>query len=150
MAICDSDAEDRAALDAILNLFPGLKVVEHELTSRPTRDYNCIAFAFGDVDCKWWPLPSRDTPLELIYWPRRCPREETFAAFKIVFESRGYFVCADSNFKDSFEKIALYCNARLEWRRTSATRRLKHWRARSTEKFLVISRGSSRRNLDAE
>ncbi len=135
MAICDSDAEDRAALNIILNLFPGLSFVEHELTSRPSRDYNCIAFALGEADCNWWPMTARDNPLELIYWPRRFPREETIAAFKLVFESKGFFACAHANFEDGFEKIALYCDANAK--PTHAARQITSGSARGQWQSII-------------
>ncbi len=111
MAICDSDAEDRAALGEILHLFQNLAKGAHELTSRPSHNYNCVAFALGEEDCRLWPTHGSGGVIDWNYWPRRIPRELTVAAFKMLFESRGYFVCAHSNWEDSFEKIALYCDA---------------------------------------
>src|SRR5882724_4275713 len=93
MAICDSEAEDQEALRTILELFPGLINVAHELTSRPSERYNCIAFALREDDCNYWPLPMSNDSVEWTYWPRRIPREQTVAAFQMLFESKGYSAC---------------------------------------------------------
>jgi len=110
MAICDSDEEDREALLEILKVFPALLHVEHELTSRPSRFYNCIAFALGDEDHNCWPIPPANS-LSQYYWPRRIPHELSVTAFQLMFKSRDYVLCANADFEVGMEKIALYCDA---------------------------------------
>jgi hypothetical protein len=87
-------------------LFPGLRTTAYRVTSPPTGDYNCIAWAAGDTSNWWWPIndPS-DTPR---YWPGEVPREETMAAFLAVFAGLGYTVCESEIREIGYEKVALF------------------------------------------
>ena len=62
-------------------LFPGLIGSGYEVTSPWDGDYNCIAFAAGDMLNWWW--PSWDIGKE--YWPPNVPRERTLDAFVAAF-----------------------------------------------------------------
>jgi hypothetical protein len=87
-------------------LFPRLHNSGYVLTSPRTRDYNCIAWAAGDVTAWWWPDPDPDN--EAIFWPDGVPREETLAAFMAAFATLGYFPCDNADQEPGFEKVALF------------------------------------------
>ncbi len=91
----------------IEDLFPGLRRSAYEVTSPPTDDYNCIAWAAGATDIWWWPIgdPQR------VHWPGGVPREETLEAFREVFAALGYAVCNHSELEPGYEKVALFANA---------------------------------------
>jgi hypothetical protein len=72
------------------------------VTSPPTNDYNCIAWAAGDDEAWWWPAEDR-------YWPPEVPRVQTVAAFFAAFALLGYEVCSDTTLEPDFEKVILYC-----------------------------------------
>ncbi len=73
----------------------------HQITSRATRRYNCIAWAADDPERWWWPGG-------VDYWPHGVPDEETTPAFIRAFETLGYQLCVDATVESGFEKIALY------------------------------------------
>lgn len=84
---------------ALVQLFPGLAQSPFEITSQPTPDYNCIAWAAGDTDNFVWPG---------VFWPAEMPRKVTRKSFVRFFEGIGYRVCANPDPEDGQEKIALY------------------------------------------
>jgi hypothetical protein len=86
--------------------FPNLKSAGYAVTSPPTGDYNCIAWAAGVTDDWWWPDPLRTSG-----WPATAPREETVAAFIEAFRTLGYASGADDTLEEGFEKVALYALA---------------------------------------
>jgi hypothetical protein len=65
--------------------FPGLANSAYEVTSPPTDDYNCIAWAAGD-DTRWW----EPDPLDVYYWLASSPREYTVDAYVRAYEDAGY------------------------------------------------------------
>lgn len=71
------------------------------ITSSPSWEYNCIAWAVGVNDGWWWPVPGR-------YWPPDVPREETVGAFLAMLAARGYAPFASAKLETGIEKIALY------------------------------------------
>jgi hypothetical protein len=83
--------------------FPNLSPQNHSLASPATTEYNCIAFAAGDLRNWWWPDPAG-----ISYWPPNALREETTTAFQQAFASLRYELCADAELEAGFEKIALY------------------------------------------
>lgn len=83
--------------------FPNLKEIHHEITSQSTREYNCIAWAAGDVENWWWP-----DEMGTGYWPPNVPRVQTIMAFILAYGSLGYVPCDDGSREAGFEKIALY------------------------------------------
>ncbi len=80
---------------------PRLTADNYRVTSPATWEYNCIAWAAGDTDAWWWPVPGR-------YWPASVPREESLAAFLAAFATLGYAPCPTADLEPGLEKIALY------------------------------------------
>lgn len=74
-----------------------------QITSPPTREYNCIGWAAGETDRWWWPNPTW-------YWPPSVRREETVAAFQQAFGTLGYVPCNNDRPEPGIEKIALYAD----------------------------------------
>ena len=57
-------------------VFPGLRHSSYAITSAPSVDYNCIAWAAEDSG-RWW----EPDPLLIYYWPPTVPRDYTLAAY---------------------------------------------------------------------
>jgi len=85
------------------NHFPLLKHSGYSVTSPAAVEYNCVAWAAGDIQAWWWP-----DPFEQYYWPSGIPREETIDAFVKAFGSLGYTICSDANPEPGYEKVAIY------------------------------------------
>ncbi|MEE3717624.1 hypothetical protein V2H45_12740 [Tumidithrix elongata RA019] len=83
--------------------WPNLAMTKYEITSRYTSEYNCLAWAVGEDDCWWSPLPEED-----YYWPEGVPREHTLQAFVKAYQIYGYEICDSSELEIGFEKIAIY------------------------------------------
>jgi hypothetical protein len=71
--------------------------------------YNCIAYAAGETDKRWWPHPDKFA----FYWPEHLPREpvnrETVENFLLAFEWKGYKRgCKNGEFEEGVEKVALF------------------------------------------
>jgi len=71
--------------------------------SPATTEYNCIAWAAGEIARWWWPDGMNE-----YYWPAGAPREETLAAFIAAYSSLGYAPCANADLEEGHEKVALY------------------------------------------
>ncbi len=84
-------------------LFPKLKSSRYQITSSVSFDYNCIAWAAGDVEKAWWPDKGN-----IGYWPDNIPRNESLEAFIKMFQTLGYEVCRDPESEAAYEKIAIY------------------------------------------
>lgn len=83
-----------------LALFPKLTKSNHRVTSPPDTDYNCIAWAAGDLR-NWWQPGD--------YWPKEIPLGAgTPEELESAFEEIGYRPCADASLESGFTKIALY------------------------------------------
>jgi hypothetical protein len=89
------------------SIFPGLAQGPYSVTSPISKRYNCIAWATGDPGRWWWPGPNIDEE----YWPASVERVETLDAFRDVFVSLGYVVCADESQEPGHEKVALFADA---------------------------------------
>jgi hypothetical protein len=87
--------------------FPRLGTGGYRITSPKDKKYNCIAYAAGDTERWWWPLP---TDLDEVFWPTGAPRAETLSAFRDAFASLGYAECVWADLEPGFEKIALFTN----------------------------------------
>jgi hypothetical protein len=84
--------------------FPNLGATEYQITSNPSRNYNCFAWAAGEDDRWWNPL----TPENPYYWPDGVPAELTITAFIQAYQTLGYEPCDSSDLEECFEKIAIY------------------------------------------
>jgi len=114
-----------------LSAFPELKADNHSLTSTQDVQYNCIAWAAGENDVKWWP-----DNMFIRYWPDEAPRLETIDAFIQAFSTKGYSPCEDGSLEQGFEKIALYA---LNKTPTHAARQLPdgNWTSKLGDSFDV-------------
>ena len=83
---------------------PYINSENHQITSPPTRRYNCIAWAAG-FDTDWW-WPEKE-----YFWPQGVPREVTLSAFLAAFETLGYDECQDSALEEGYEKVALFARS---------------------------------------
>jgi len=83
--------------------FPRLRKEGYKVTSPAAREYNCIAWAFGDISRWWWP----DKYLQY-YWPPNVRRDETLESFIEAFENIGYEICEKAEREEDFEKISIY------------------------------------------
>lgn len=101
----------------IEKLFPKLTSRNFRITSDPTFEYNCIAWAADNTDAYWWPDPQF-----VAYWPSEVARVETIDAFVEVFKLFGYTICTNDTHEKDFEKIAIYVN--FEGKPTHAARQL--------------------------
>ena len=88
-------------------IFPALQSGDYRVTSPVDKRYNCIAYAAGDMDNWWWPLPA---DLKEVYWPAGVTRAETVAAFRDAFASLGFAECLSADLEANSEKIALFAN----------------------------------------
>ena len=72
--------------------------------SDSTTDYNCIAWAIGEIHRPWWPNAAPE-----YYWPSDLPFTETLDSFIAAFEKYGgYEVCVGAHHEWMYQKIALY------------------------------------------
>src|SRR5262245_7312180 len=80
--------------------FPRLTASNHRVTSPETTDYNCVAWAGGDV-AHWW-QPG-------VYWPIAAPPDDYgVPVLEKVFESLGYEPCVDGSLEPGVQKVVLY------------------------------------------
>lgn len=83
--------------------FPYLKTEGYRITSAPTIEYNCIAWAIEKDNLVWWP-----DSMGLYAWPPEIERQENLDIFVRFFQKYGYEICTDDSSEQGFEKIALY------------------------------------------
>lgn len=100
------------------NVFFGLVSDQYRVTSPETAEYNCIAWAAGDVTRWWWP-----DALHLAFWPPGARREESVEAFVRMYELLGFAECETAELEPGFERIALFAVAD---RPKHAARQLPH------------------------
>ena len=82
--------------------FPRLTPGNHRITSPPTTDYNCIAWAAADT-ANWW-QPGR-------YWPTEASAGDYgIGVLAEAFKALGYAPCENDKLEEGFEKVALYGN----------------------------------------
>lgn len=87
--------------------FPRLRNTGYIVTSPPTPDYNCIAWATHDTE-RWW----EPDPFGLYYWPEDAPRSISLEAFVAAFSTKGFSLCDSRLAEPGYEKIAIYVDAR--------------------------------------
>ena len=90
------------------SLFPRLGTTLYRVTSLKTGDYNCIAWAAGDMSEWWWPLsdPVDQQP----FWPAGLVREVTLPAFVAAFATLGYSPCDSDALDPDAEKVAIFAD----------------------------------------
>jgi len=86
---------------AIEAAFPVLSRHGYRITSRPSGQYNCYAWAARDV-LRWW------EPHPAYFWPPGVPQTPTLAAFMQAYASVGFVPCLDGALDAHCEKIAIY------------------------------------------
>lgn len=87
------------------NKFPRLAKKSNDVTSDADPQYNCIAYAIGRTDKRFWPKPH---PLH--YWPPNVNRGsgDDLAGLINLFELQGYARCNNGSYEAGVEKIAIY------------------------------------------
>ncbi len=81
--------------------FPNLLLGTYLVTSAPTSQYNCIAWAAEDDTRWWWPAVPH-------HWPSGVPMDTTVAAFLQAFVTLGYTPCVDGSLETGHLKVVLY------------------------------------------
>jgi hypothetical protein len=76
--------------------YPNLRSSGYLLTSPKTPNYNCVAWAAGETNRPWWPIPYDTAPY---YWPLGEQDDESLEVFIECFKSLGYEICNDENFE---------------------------------------------------
>lgn len=84
-------------------VFPGLRDSSYAITSAPSVDYNCIAWAAEDSG-RWW----EPDPLLIYDWPPNVPRDDTIAAYVDAFRALGYELCESPAHEPGVQKVALF------------------------------------------
>jgi hypothetical protein len=90
--------------------FQSLKKSSYCVTSKITPTYNCVAWAAGETDRPWWPIPYPSAPY---YWPES-DKDELLEDFISGFGTLGYISCDSGNLEEGYEKIAIYINEESE------------------------------------
>lgn len=90
-------------------IFLGLALARYSVTSPQDPLYNCIAWAAGEDNVRWWP-----DPCGIDFWPDGAARTETLQAFEEAYGLLGYRRCLDAEPEWGFEKVAIYTNANGE------------------------------------
>ena len=94
------------------NPFPNLLPQHFHQTSDKDDNYNCIAWAAGKRDRWWWPAAGDPCA----FWPIPIdPVEpESLEQFIKAFESIGYNTCANPEFENGLEKVAIFLDSNKE------------------------------------
>lgn len=82
--------------------FPRLDGTNFRFTSPASVDYNCVAWAAGDVDAWWQPG---------LYWPVQNWPEDDFGvgALERLFRAFGYVDCGlDVSFEPGYSKVGIF------------------------------------------
>lgn len=90
--------------------FQSLKKSIYCVTSKITPTYNCVAWAAGETDRPWWPVPYPSAPY---YWPES-DKDELLEDFISGFGTLGYVSCDGGNLEEGYEKIAIYIDEESE------------------------------------
>lgn len=91
-------------VEHIKSAFPKLADGNFQITSERDDAYNCIAWAAGDLQRRWWPSENPNDA----YWPADISTERDVSAFEAAFATLGYVVCDHEGPELGFEKIALF------------------------------------------
>ncbi len=82
---------------------PGLTNSPYDITSPRDPQYNCIAFAVGDLTQFWY-----DAGVNGYYWPPQTPSADTLDGWVKVFYDHGYRETEDAALEAEYEKVAIY------------------------------------------
>ena len=82
------------------NQYPRLAKEGYTITSDPDGEYNCIAYAAGDMTT-WW------SHVNGYHWPN-ASRTPAISSLVEVFEGLGFEQCGNATYEEGFEKVALY------------------------------------------
>ena len=93
-----------ASIQDLEAAFPRLAGANYSEESDATDAYNCIAYAFGDIDSWWWPRRGYGT-----YWPPGFPLSDSVDTLIGMFESHGYSRCDSQEYEAGYEKVVIYC-----------------------------------------
>ena len=102
--------------------FPKAASIGYALTSSRSSFYNCIAWAAGRINNKWWPLPHK---IRGWYWPpgiRADVSIETFIEMFSKVEKYAEWDAENADFEEGWSKIAIY--AKKDGEPTHAARQL--------------------------
>lgn len=108
------------SIEDLEEAFPHLQGTAYSEESEETDAYNCIAYAFGDVQNWWWPRRGYG-----YYWPPGFPLEDSVDVLVTIFEVHGYGQCETADAVIGYEKIAIYS---VDGRITHAARQLRSGR----------------------
>jgi hypothetical protein len=86
---------------ALFESFPTLWLHPLTVTSPASSEYNCIAYAAGRPDTRWWPEENS-------WWPPELPLIDTMDNFLAAFTLLRYESCDNGDLEDGFEKICFY------------------------------------------
>ena len=74
-----------------------------QITSPATPEYNCIAWALGEVD-RWW---EAGTPPGY-FWPASIPEDHLLTSLIAALETVGFTRCDNGELEPDIEKIAVF------------------------------------------
>jgi len=91
---------------------PSLRESNYEVKSPRDPQYNCIAFAVGDLT-QFWDDLGLPTGLRVrgYYWPPGVPSADTLVGWIKLFEIHGYSETEDRGLESEYERIAIYADA---------------------------------------
>jgi hypothetical protein len=100
------------------NQFPNIKTTTYKTTSSASEEYNCVAWAVGDITRWWSNIPG-------YYWPT-INRSSLVESLVDVFAAMGYEICDSTSLEEDFDKVAIYKKAGL-WKHVSRQLVNGHW-----------------------
>jgi hypothetical protein len=93
------------AADDIVQSFPGLRDAGYRVTSPESGEYNCVAWATGDVEHWWDPTPGGG-----YYWPEQVPRTLSLPNLISALAAVGFEETDSLDLEPGHEKAALYAD----------------------------------------
>ena len=86
-------------------MFPNLTKDNYKITSPDTKDYNCIAWAYGINNKTMWPgYLDR-------YWPADCESTDELSTIIQLYLNDGYIRCENSDLEYGYQKVAIYATS---------------------------------------
>lgn len=92
------------------------------ISSQEDTKYNCIAWALGVNNDKFWPNQKQNG----YNWPSNISNHHHINSLIEFFESFGFDVCDDGKLEHKLEKIALYVENNNPYEPSHASRQLKN------------------------